>query len=94
MNGVSVVVVVNHHRRVSFYGRCFGCCYNLCYNDMGIIVVFTLLIVMILITLSRVSFDGIKASVVAHEWRTCHVFIALHKRSTETTAVVMHIPIS
>ena len=86
MNGVGVVVVISHHRGVSFKGRCFCFCYNLCYTAMGIIVVFTL-IVMILVVLSRVSFDGREATIVAYEWRTCHVFIAVYEHTTEPTAV-------
>ena len=36
-------------------------------------MVFTLLIEMILVVLSRVRYDGREASVVAYEWRTCRV---------------------
>ena len=46
---------------------------TICYYAMGIIVVFTLLIVMILVVLSRVSFGGREAN--GMEWRTCHVFL-------------------
>jgi len=44
---------------------------------MVMIVVSTLLIVIILVILSRFSFDGREASVVAYEWRTCRGFTAL-----------------
>ena len=50
---------------------------------MGMIVVSTLLIVMILAILSRVSFDGREASVVAYEWRTCHVFYSTVKTHSD-----------
>ena len=49
-------------------------------------MVFTLLIVMILVVLS-LSFDGREASNVAYEWRPCHVFIAVYEHTTTSTAV-------